>query len=622
MSTSQSRYNHPRYLSGITGWIFGSIGTDNAKSIIDTMSLAINFTRSGQRIILPKQSCYSTDSVVPYEKDGFVAIAGHPYWKDQALTSIAKKQSQSVALYTAYERYKERLVDFLYGSFCFIIADPLNRFVLAGIDRFGQSSLYYTKNNFGIIFGSTADSILAHPSIERRLSNQGIYNYFYFHMVPSTDSIYANIKKLQAGCILFQNGDDICIKRYWQPSFEEQKDFSFTQSSQDLRQALKDSVMDCIDDIDVTGAFLSGGLDSSTVAGYLSEATEKKSSVYSIGFSAEGYDEMEYARLTAKHFGNNLHEYYVTPEDVFNTLPLIATAYDEPFGNSSALPSYFCAKFAADDGIKRLLAGDGGDELFGGNERYSKQRIFNSYKNQVPISFRKYLIEPLISHLPNFFPLSSKAKNFLKQFHTPLPDRLQNYNFLHRHSPSEIFNGEFLHDIDENIPLDLLRNIYKIPDDCTILNRMLYMDWQFTLADNDLKKVNNACGLADLEVVYPLLDERVVTLSCRIPSNWKLKGNDLRYFYKRSLEDWLPSETLKKKKHGFGLPFGVWMKTYIPLQNLAYDSVLSLKKYPYFQHSFLNSAIDLHRTGHASYYGELIWILTILSIWMDYQNKI
>ena len=146
---------------------------------------------------------------------------------------------------------------------------------------------------------------------------------------------------------------------------------------------------------------------------------------------------------------------------------------------------------------------------------------------------------------------------------------------------------------------------------------MLYLDWQFTLADNDLRKVSHMCALAGVEVAYPMLDDSLLTLAGEIPDEWKLKGQQLRYFYKKALTNWLPQETITKKKQGFGLPFGVWMQTHKPLQEMAYDSLVKLKSRPYFKAEFLDKLIKLHREGHAAYYGELIWILTVLELWLE-----
>ena len=150
---------------------------------------------------------------------------------------------------------------------------------------------------------------------------------------------------------------------------------------------------------------------------------------------------------------------------------------------------------------------------------------------------------------------------------------------------------------------------------------MLYFDWQFTLADNDLRKVSHMCALAGVDVTYPMLTDELVEFSCRVPSELKIRGNDLRHFFKRALAGWLPEDTIKKDKQGFGLPFGVWMQTYAPLRELAYDSLLRLKQRGIVRPDFIDRTIEMHQSEHAAYYGELVWIFTVFELWIDAKTK-
>ena len=599
----------------IAGWFFPTSQNPNAETNINAMQKAMNTSLPLTQWVEKELTCMSTGSI-HQEGSCTVTITGYPRWAKPALATAAIEKSHAYALYLAYTQDNSQFLDYLQGAFAFSIIDSSSNQLLAGTDRLGQSPLYYTKINDGIIFGSSVSSILAHSETPRSVQEQGIYDYLYFHMVPSPHSIFENIKKLPAGHLVNYANDKLQVSNYYKPVFNETTTNNFQQMGQELRTQLKEAVRHCCDPTVKTAAFLSGGLDSSSVTGMLSEVSETTAEAYSIGFSAEGYDEMEFARITAKHFGVKLNEYYVTPEDVVNALPIIAASYDEPFGNSSALPAYFCAKVAAENGVQRLLAGDGGDELFAGNERYAKQDIFETY-GKIPSGLRKAIIEPIINGLPSAVPLSDKARSYIEQANIPLPDRLQTYNFLHRHSPTEIFNKEFLDHTNTSAPLEIQRNTYQQPDNASTLNRMLYLDWQYTLADNDLRKVSHMCALAGVEVVYPMLDDDLLNFSCQVPSNWKIKNRDLRHFYKQSLTGWLPDATINKKKQGFGLPFGVWMETHKPLQEMAYDNLLKLKNRSYFKPEFIDHTIDLHRNQHSAYYGELIWILMVLEMWLE-----
>lgn len=565
----------------------------------------------------PGYAVTTTGSIHSLRSGGVAIVFGQPRFAQENLEDLARAEGVASALARGYEEHSQDVFRQLRGSYGGVIIDTQTNRLLLAIDRLGQHALYYRTGDNHIDFGSSVNSILACAEQDESAMNQGIFNYVYFHMIPSPGSVYADIGKLPAAHFLdYQNGRAQLVN-YWRPSFSESTNQHSAELATLLKGALRRSVEQCLTNHNGKfGAFLSGGLDSSTVAGLLAESGAQDAAAYSIGFAADGYDEMAYARITARHFNLKLNEYYVTPEDVVDALPLIATSYDEPFGNSSALPAYFCARMAAEDGVTTLLAGDGGDEIFGGNERYVKQRVFENY-SAIPIALRRGLLEPLVRLLPSALPLVPKANSYIEQANTPLPDRLQSYNFLHRHAPTEVFSDSFLAEVDTAVPLNLLRSIYQRPEQASSLNRMLYLDWQVTLADNDLRKVSHMCALAGVDVDYPMLNDELVEFSCQIPSAWKIKGGDLRHFYKRALTGWLPHETIHKTKQGFGLPFGVWMKTYTPLREMAYDNLLKLKTREFVRPEFIDRAIAMHQSEHAAYYGELVWILTVFELWMQ-----
>ena len=598
---------------GIFGWTTLGVSPADDPSI-NAMRDGLKTACAFETQQLPGCAVGSTGQTTSRDDRYVAAVIGAPYWPDGDLWAIDREDGPAAALIRAYQKHGTDFIDTLRGHFAFAVIDTRAQEVLLAIDSLGHYPLYYSLRDGQFVFGSTAGSVLAHPAVHRTYSNQSIYNYIYFHMVPSPGAIYQDVAKLQGGTFVHAKTSSCHARRYFLPHFDEVQTKPFSTLRNELRHTLTKAVKRSMDNKLRVGSFLSGGLDSSTVTGILSEITEGIAEAFSIGFDAKGYDEIAFARTTARHFGVKLHEYYVTPEDVVSALPLVATSYDEPFGNSSALPAWFCARFAANEGIQRLLAGDGGDELFAGNERYARQNIFEWYQ-RIPPLLREQLLSPAIRALPDRIRLFQKARSYVAQASIPLPDRLQSYNYLHRHPPSEVFSPDFLSQIDTQQPLALMGEVYNAPDEASTLNRMLFLDWQFTLADNDLRKVSHMCAMAGVDVRYPMLDHDLVAFSCRIPDRLKLKGQNLRYFYKRALNGWLPDETIKKKKQGFGLPFGVWMERYEPLRELANDSLLSFKKRNIINTAFLDKLVDLHRNHHAHYYGELIWVLVVLELW-------
>lgn len=526
--------------------------------------------------------------------------------------------NSGAALEALVRKYRSQGPDFVSdigGHFALVFADLKQNMVIAASDRMGVYRLYWHQTaDGGLVISSSLNQVKSALRQTPDISPDALYAYMYFHMVPTPLSIYQGIEKLApATCLHFQN-NQVALTPYWLPSFRESNKLNIDELSSQLHQLLQDSLRHSTGDGSSYAAFLSGGLDSSTVVGVMSNVCDSKES-YSIGFDAKEYDETPYARITAKHFQSNHHEYYVTPGDVLNSVPLIAATYDEPFGNSSAMPVYYCAKRAAENGVQLMLAGDGGDEIFGGNARYATQRWYRYYQN-LPKPLRNSLLKPLINALPSGIPLATKAQNYIRQAEIPLPDRLQIYNFLHRHDPLEMFNGEFLTAVDTQQPINLLRQQYSAPTDASELNRMLYLDWQFTLADNDLRKVCTMCKLAGVAVDFPLISDPLVDFSCAIPSALKLKGGNLRYFFRYAMRGFLAPETLRKSKHGFGLPFGLWLKDYQPLKELAHGSLAKLKTRGYFNPEFIDKALTMHESTHAGYYGELVWIMMMLELWL------
>ena len=489
--------------------------------------------------------------------------------------------------------------------------------VEASVDPAGVHGLYYRTARGLLQVSTRVQPLLDGLGGPAGVRQQSLYDYVYFSAVPSPQSFYEGICKLPAGFLLLWNGREASTRRYFDVQFAESTERDLGTLQTELRDRLGSAVARATGSCEAPGAFLSGGLDSSTVAGLL--ATQRRPAptrTFSIGFQADGYDEIGYARIAAAHFGTEQHEHYVTPEDVLDCIREVSAAADEPFGNSSVLPAYFCARLARENGVTRLLAGDGGDELFAGNSRYAKQLLFERYLH-LPRAVRHSVLEPmLLDGLGRHGPFR-KLASYVRQARIPLPDRLQTYNYLHRHSPSSIFSAAFLDAVDPDAPLRQIREEYDVHASSHPIDRMLFLDWKFTLHDNDLVKVNTACRLAGMDVAYPMLDPDLIRFSCELPGPLKLHRRRLRWFYKQAMRGLLPAEIIDKRKHGFGLPFGVWMSTHAGLRAMAVGALEALRERQIFRPEFLSEVLRLHGEDAASYYGELIWMLTVLEIWLQ-----
>lgn len=610
-------------MSGICGWVNWTQEPGQARTALNAMlgGLHGDGFDAGASPVAAGYAVAARRGVVPVSTHvaGLLATAvrGDIRWRSSELAALSVERGHAAAATEAYRRHGLDFLKEISGPFALALVDGTRGDCVLAIDRIGIDTMCYANPSSHFVFGSTADSVAAHPAVEHRLSDQGIFNYLYSHVVPSPGTIYEGICKLQPGeCVTFRNGA-VDKQFYWHLRYNDPGAESLESLKRRFNEVVRNAVQRSIGARKDIGAFLSGGTDSSTVAGLLTELTGSTARTYSIGFSAKGFDEMEYARITSRHFATEAHEYYVTAHDVLEAIPMIAAAYDEPFGNASAVPTYFCAKMAKADGVNVMLAGDGGDEIFGGNVRYAKQKVFETY-GYIPAAIRRALIEPLAAAAPRSgaIPVLSKLQSYVRQASIPLPDRLEAYNFLHRSPLEDVLEPEFLAAVNSNQPLELLREVYQRTDSTSPINRMMHLDLKHTLADNDLRKVSRMCEAAGVEVRYPLLDDALVEFSGDIPAALKVKGFRLRYFFKQALKDFLPPETLVKTKHGFGMPFGLWLTQHKPLADLAQDSLAAFSRRGIVKPGYVTQLFRQHETTHATYYGVMIWVIMTLEHWL------
>ena len=614
-------------MSGLCGWFGDGASVGDNRMLVESMATPMaRFDASAVTSVQGSRSAVavaaSAASTHVYQRGGLiVALWGNARAGDGVLAAQAQAEGLAQALAQAWRRDPGSVCAQLRGAFSLCILDENSGEALLAVDRMGTQPMAYQSIGGALVFGSSADSIVRHPLTPGKIDHQGLFNYVSFHMIPAPGTVYQGQQRLLPGeALRFKNGA-LDKQRYWQITFEENHARQFGDLKEQFIQTLRDSVRDASAGAEV-GAFLSGGTDSSTIAGILCEVGGKSANTYSIGFKAEGYDEMEYARLASRHFGTAHHEYYVTPDDVVAAIPRIAGVFDQPFGNASAVPGYYCAKMAQADGVTRIFGGDGGDELFGGNERYSKQHVFARYE-RVPGLLRKALLEPAVFNFPagEHFKLVRKARSYIAQASVPMPARLETYNLLGRYGPSQVFTDDFLAGADAGAPLASLSHTYGKSDAGSLINRMLELDLKITLADNDLPKVVKACELAGLEAAFPFLNDQMVAFSARLTPQQKLNGTQLRWFFKEALRDFLPNEIITKQKHGFGLPFGVWLQHHKPLQQLATDSLTDLKARKIVRGEFIDQLVGQHLSEHAGYHGTMVWVLMMLEQWYKQRES-
>ncbi len=516
--------------------------------------------------------------------------------------------------------YRERglsFVELLDGVFSFALWDEDNRRLVLAIDRLGVNSLYWRKEGDRLLFASRVGAIRSSQEAPAEVSPAALVQYMLFSAVPAPTVIYKGIEKLRPGFCLVYEAGQVRQTRYWDLRYRESGDRNVRHWAREVREGLRTAVQHHLTDLapEKTGAYLSGGTDSSSVVAFMNER-HSPVNTYSIFFAESVYSEIGFARTTAEHFRANHHELSLTSRDTYDAIPKIMEYYDEPFANSSAIGAYHCARMARESGVTTLLAGDGGDELFAGNERYATDKRFALYQH-IPAFLRKGFIEPLTSLLPQNDSRLSLPRRYVRRANIPLPRRIMSYQLLLSTPPQEMFEPGLLESAPPETWLNIAEEHFRsaVADDD--LNRLLYLDVKMTLADNDLRKVLGTAEMAGVRARFPLLDYKLAELSGRVPAALKLRGFEKRFIFKEAMKDILPHNVLYKKKHGFGVPVALWFLQDPRLESLVSDVLTDsrTRQRGYFRPAFLDHLLKLHRGKDAHFYGEILWYLVALELW-------
>lgn len=518
--------------------------------------------------------------------------------------------------------YLERGTEFLKelrGVFAIALWDRRSRTLLLATDRFGVKPLCYSPTPTAIVFASQPRGILACGRLARSVNAQALVNYLNFTVVPAPFSAFEGITKLRPATFLIWKEGSPHTSPYWEMKYLEDAHDTNKQLARELLGRMEEAVRRTSNDLPVSrlGCFLSGGLDSSSVVGLLTRVKKSPVASVSIGFAEERFNELGYARNAAKHFGSIHIESCLKPEDALRILPKIVALYDEPYANSSVIPTYHSQMLARERGIEVMLAGDGGDELFGGNERYRTEQVYELYK-KIPRLLRRGLIEPVISRFSFEAPgVGGRLRRYIQTSNTPNPERYFRWSMLQYFPPEQVLGTAMSFDNGYRDLLAIARAHYQAAPARAELNRLLYIDVKMTLGDNDLPKVARAAELAGINVRFPFLDHPLAEFSGRIPADLKMKGLEKRYLFKLATRDLLPKVILEKRKHGFGLPIGLWLKTDPNMRRMAEEVLLDPRTYQrgYFQRSFIEKTFAAMDQDSTPFYGDVLWPFLMLELW-------
>ena len=507
------------------------------------------------------------------------------------------------------------------GAFSIALWDAKKQRLILAIDRLGIKSLYWSRDGDRFLFSTRLAAIRAAHESPLQVNPAALPQYLLFSAVPHPMTIYRGVEKLApATCLTYENSQ-VRQHRYWDLKYVESGNSDVGDWAHKVQEGMRSAVFAHLDGCsgERTGAYLSGGTDSSSVVAFISEQYSP-AKTFSIFFGEAAYSEAKFARLTSSHFRTRHFEKQLEPRDALDAIPRISKFYDEPFANSSSFGAYCCALLASEAGVDTLLAGDGGDELFAGNSRYADDKKFALY-HSIPSWLRRGAIEPLAGLLPTNDGRLSLPGKYVRRALIPNPKRIYSYNFFLNTDLQTMFEPDFLAQVDADSWMSVASGHFNSATAVSELNRLLYMDVKMTLADNDLRKVSGTAELAGVRVRYPLLDHRLADLSGLIPSRLKLKGFEKRYIFKKAMEKILPREVLYKKKHGFGVPLSRWLLHDKRLNEFMLDVLTDARtrQRGYFRPAFTDDLLRLHQEGHVGFYGEVVWYLLALELWHRYH---
>src|SRR5213594_688143 len=505
-----------------------------------------------------------------------------------------------------YEQYGERCVEKMRGMFAFAVWDERRKSLLLARDRLGIKPLFYTVAGGRLAFGSELKVILQLPDVERRLNWGSVNHLFSALCTPSSESIVEGVHKLKPGHILTASAKNgIRVREYWDVVFDPDYGKSEQYFVERLRDLIEESVrLRLIADVPL-GAFLSGGIDSSSVVATMARIGSGRVKTFSIGFAEQEYNELEYARQVARKFDTDHHELIVEP-NVLDIIDDLAWYLDEPFGDSSAIPTYMVSKLASEH-VTVVLSGDGGDELFAGYERYLVERRERKMA-QIPRPLRQ--AAGFIGHVMRE---GMKGRNFLRHLALNSPERYFDANVLFREfQKASLFDPDVYRRFSNADTTGVCRSLLG-NGGMHWLSALQYMDIKSYLPNDILTKVDRMSMAHSIEARVPLLDHKLVEFAATIPPELKLRGETTKYIFKKAMEDILPHEILYRPKRGFAVPLARWFRG--KLSPFMRDLLLSrsCSERGIFKRSYLERLIRMNDRGRPM--DLQLWTLITFELW-------
>lgn len=514
-----------------------------------------------------------------------------------------------------YEEWGPACVEHFRGMFAFAVWDQRRQRLFLARDRLGKKPLYYAQVNGTLIFGSEIKALLQYPGLDRTIDLEAFSDYISLLYIPSPRSIFRAVRKLPPGSFLLSDRDGVQERRYWDVSFAPGRPVP-DQPAEHLAEILREAVGIRLRSDVPLGAFLSGGLDSSAVVGLMAQALPSPVVTSSIGFPDDAFNELAFARQVAEHCHTHHYEHVVTPNAV-DVLQTLIWHYDEPFADSSAVPTYYVSKLARTH-VTVALSGDGGDENFAGYRRYYFDVRENLVRSLVPAALRRTVfgavgaLYPKADYLPQIF----RGKAFLSNVaRTPWEAYLHSVSGVNEADKARLLSGDVHAALQGYRTASLFESLYNAADGPDSLSRIQYIDFKTYLPDDILAKVDRASMAVSLEVRCPILDHHVVEYAAGLPSSMKLRGTQGKLVFKDAVRGLLPDTILSRSKMGFAIPIGGWLKR--ELAPLVEEYVVgSARRHGLFDSGMIRKLWREHQSGLKDRTTEL-WGILVFNMWHD-----
>ncbi len=529
-----------------------------------------------------------------------------------------KSRSDTEVILHSYEEWGTDCLQYLRGMFAFGLWDNnLKRLFLAR-DRLGKKPLVYSHKNGRFAFASELKALLHLPWIEKEINPLAIHYYLTYQYIPSPETIFEGIKKLPpAHYLIYDSFGNIKIECYWKLNFNSHEKINGDDETycRLIRENLEESVKyRLISDVPL-GAFLSGGIDSSLVVGIMAKNGAKPVKTFSIGFEEGKFNELDFARIVSKHFGTDHHEFIVKPNAI-EILPKLVWHYNEPFGDPSAIPTYYVSQITSNY-VKVVLTGDAGDENFAGYPRYLRSK-YVLWFTRIPEILRKDILNKLLKTL-SYLPWRKKTINRVNDFIEILSNHQgQNYieqvRVFNEKEKIQIYSDEYLNHIIKIDAQKYLISKYEEIETEDPLEKLLYLDMMTYLPEDLLVKVDIATMANSLEARIPFLDHIFIEKVAQIPFKYKLRGLKLKFILKKAFSDFLPQPILKRKKMGFGVPVSKWFRN--ELKDYIIEILLDNRMIErgYFKKECIKKLLEDHMSMRYDNSAK-IWSLLFLETW-------